>query len=77
MVLFRAGVQEERKAQKCNKVIDLAKVFITVLIEFRITVHFGRKVGITGNFSKMVIVLRFQKCQYFEKALGLSYANMP
>jgi hypothetical protein len=25
----------------------------------------------------MVIFIRFQKYQYFEKALGLSFANMP
>ena len=45
--------------------IDLAKIFIAVLTELRITVHFLRKmsdsVGITSNFSKMVIFIRFQK----------------
>ena len=70
-----------RKARKRNKKIDLAKIFIAVLTELRITVHFLRKmsdsVGITSNFSKMVIFIRFQKYQYFEKALGLSFANMP
>jgi hypothetical protein len=69
------------KPRNAIKLLVLVKTNISGMTTFRITVHFGRKmsdsVGITGNFSKMVIFLRFQKFQYFEKALGLRYPNMP